>query len=77
MLKSLKNIEDKTRNQLKENKDIQLGIKSIGYTFRQELSQEEKNIIEKLNNQEKLINKKNLVLEGVIIKTMILPILVL
>ena len=32
LLKRLKNIEDKTDNQLKENKDSQLGIKSIGYT---------------------------------------------
>ena len=56
LLKRLKNIEDKTDNQLKENKDSQLGIKSIGYTVRQELSQEAKNMLEKLNNQEKLIN---------------------
>ena len=57
-MKRLKNIEDKTDNQLKENKDSQLGIKFIGYTVRQELSQEAKNMIEKLNNQEKLINYK-------------------
>ena len=31
LLKRLKNIEDKTDNQLKENKDDQLGLKSIGY----------------------------------------------
>ena len=33
LLKRLKNIEDKTDNQLNENKDSQLGIKSIGYTI--------------------------------------------
>ena len=63
-MKRLKNIEDKTDNQLKENKDSQLGIKSIGYTVRQELSQEAKNMIEKLNNQENLINYKKLSFRG-------------
>ena len=33
LLKKLKNIEDKTDNQLKENKESQLGVKSIGYTI--------------------------------------------
>ena len=56
LLKRLKNIEHKTDNQLKENKDNQLGIKSTGYTVKEELSQEAKNMLEKLNNQEKLIN---------------------
>ena len=64
LLKRLKNIEDKTDNQLNENKDSQLGIKSIGYTVRQELSQETKNMLEKLNNQEKLINYKKLGFRG-------------
>ena len=56
LLKRLKNIEDNTDKQLSENKDKQLAIKSIDYTIRQELSQEAKNMLEKLNNQEKLIN---------------------
>ena len=56
LLKRLKNIENKTDNQLKENKDSQLGIKAIDYTVRQELSKEAKNMLEKLNNQVKLIN---------------------
>ena len=59
LLKRLKNNEDKTDNQLKtikDNKDSQLGIKYIGNTIRQELSQEAENMLEKLNNQEKLIN---------------------
>ena len=64
LLKRLKNIEDKTDRQLEENKDSQLGIKSIGYTVRQELSQEAKNMFEKLNNQEKLINYKKLGFTG-------------
>ena len=45
---------------MEENKSSQLGIKSVGYTVRQELSQEVKNMLEKLNNQEKLINYKKL-----------------
>ena len=45
---------------MEENKDNQLGIKSIGYTIRQEFSLETKNIYEKLINQEKLINYQKL-----------------
>ena len=33
-------------------------MKSIGYTVKEELSQEAKNILEKLNNQENLIQEK-------------------
>ena len=47
LLKRLKNIEDKTDNQLKENEDNQLGIKSFGYIVRQELSQEAKICLKK------------------------------
>ena len=54
-MQRLKNIEDKTDKQLNGNKDEQLGVKSIGYTIKQELSQKAKNLLEKLNNQEKLI----------------------
>ena len=66
LLKRLKNIEDKTDDQLKaiENKDSQLGIKSIGYIVKEELSQEAKNILKKLSNQEKIINYKKLYLKG-------------
>ena len=60
LLKRLKNIEDKTDKQLNENKDSQLGIKSISYTVKEELSQEAKNMLEKLNNQEKFINYRKL-----------------
>ena len=42
LLKRFKNIEDKTDKQLNENKDSQLGIKSTGYTTKEELSQEAK-----------------------------------
>ena len=55
-MKKRKNIEEKTDNQLNQNKDNRLAIKSIGYTVKEELSQEAKNMLEKLNNQEKLIN---------------------
>ena len=37
LLKRLKNIEDKTDRQLEKNKDNQLGLKSIGYTVKEEL----------------------------------------
>ena len=69
----LKNIEDKTDNQLGKNKDSQLGVKSIGYTVKKELSQEAKNMLEKLNNQEKLINYQKVNFKGVIMLTMISP----
>ena len=61
LLKKLKNIEDKTNNQLKENKDSQLGIKSIGYIVKEELSEEAKNILKKLI---KLINYRKLYSKG-------------
>ena len=50
--KRLKNIEDKIdkTDQIKENKINQLGIKTIDYTIKEELSQEAKNILKKLNN---------------------------
>ena len=64
MLKRLESIEDKTDNQLNENKDSQLGIKSIGYTGKEELSQEAKNMLVKLNNQERLINYRKLNFTG-------------
>ena len=37
---------------------------SIGYTFKEELSQEAKNMLEKRNNQEKLINYRKLNFRG-------------
>ena len=64
LLKRLKNIEEKTDKQLNENKDIQLGINSIGYIIKEKLSQEAKNMLETLNNQEKLINYQKLYLTG-------------
>ena len=64
LLKRLKNIEDKTDKQSNENKDSQLGKKSIGYEIKGELSQEAENMLEKLNNQEKIINYKKLYFKG-------------
>ena len=64
LLKRLKNIEDKTDQQLEENKDNQLCVKSVGYTVKEELSQEAKNILELLNSQGKLINYKKLNFRG-------------
>ena len=63
LLKRLKNIEDKSKI-TEENKDSQLGTKSIGYTVREKVSQEAKNLLEKLNNQEKLINCKKINFKG-------------
>ena len=63
-MKRLKNIEDKNDKQLKEDKDSQLGVKSIGYTVKQKLSQEAKNMLEKLNNQEKFISYKKTSFKG-------------
>ena len=48
ILKRLKNIEDKTDNQL--NRDSQSDIKSIDYVFKEELSEEAKNIFKKAVN---------------------------
>ena len=63
LLKRLKNIKDKTDKQLNENKESQLGIKSIGYIVKKQLSQEAKNILKKLSNQEKITNYKKLYLK--------------
>ena len=41
-----------------------MGVKSIGYRVRQELSQEAKNMLEKRNNQEKLMNYQKLSFTG-------------
>ena len=52
LLKRPKNIEDKTDNQLKENIDNQLGLKSIGYDIKKTSHQKDVMLIKKL-----LINK--------------------
>ena len=71
LLKRFKNIEDQSK-MTKENKDNQLNIKSIGYTVKEELSQEAMNILNKLANQENLLATENLILKEVIIVTMTL-----
>ena len=61
LLKRLKNIEDKSGEQLKKTenkKDNQLGIKSAADIIDENLSPEAKNILAKLDNQEKLIKYK-------------------
>ena len=63
LLKSLKNIEDKSGGQLKmieTKKDNQLGIKSAADIVDEKLSSEAKDILAKLTNQEKLIKYKRL-----------------
>ena len=62
-MKRLKDVEDKTDNQLKENKHNQLGIESIGYAIKEGLSQR-RNMFEKISNQEKLIDHKKLYFRG-------------
>ena len=59
-MKRLKNIEDKTDNQLKENKDSQLGIKSIGYDIRKNLSPEGLDALKKIVDKEKKIDYRYL-----------------
>ena len=60
LLKRLKNIEDRTDNQLKENKGSQLSIKSIGYDIKKSFSPEGLNACKKIVNQENLIDYKTL-----------------
>ena len=57
-MKRLKNIEDKSGEQLKmiENKkDNQLDIKSLTYMLDDKLFQEAKNVLVRLSNHEKII----------------------
>ena len=64
LLKRLKNIEDKTDNQLKENKDDQLGLKSIGYKFKEGSSQEAKIEFDKIADKGRSINYLKLGFRG-------------
>ena len=67
LLKRLKNIEDKKKKQLKiiENKDSKhLGINSVINIFDEELSQEAKYMLIKLNAHEKSIEYKRLNFKG-------------
>ena len=64
MLKRLKNIEDLTDELLlvikdsKDNKDSQLGIKSIDYDIKKKFSPEGHQVFKAIVNQEKKINYK-------------------
>ena len=58
------NIEDQSKIN-EEDKNSQLRVKSIGYTVKEELSQEAKNMLNKLNNQEKPIDYRKLNFKGV------------
>ena len=62
-MKRLKNIEDKSKIN-EESKDAQLGSKCIGYTVKEELAQEATNMLDKLSNQEKLIDYRKLYFKG-------------
>ena len=63
LLKGLKNIEDHSKIN-EESQDNQLGVKSIGYTVKEGLSQEAKNMLEKVNNQEQLIDYRKPYFKG-------------
>ena len=63
-MKKLKNIEDKTDRQPNENKDYQLGLKSIGYKFKKGLSQEAKTEFDKIVDKERSINYLKLYFKG-------------
>ena len=63
LLKGLKNIGHQSKI-VDENKSSQLGVKYIGYIVKEELSQEAKSVLEKLNNQEKLINYRKINFRG-------------
>ena len=62
LLKRLKNIEDKSGEQINmiKNKNNQSGIKLVTYMLDEESSQEAQNVLIKLNNQEKIIDYKKL-----------------
>ena len=59
----MKNIEDQSKIN-EENKDNQLGIKSIRYAVKEELSQKAKNMLDKLNNEENFIDYRKLSFRG-------------
>ena len=54
-MKILKNIEDKSKEQLL---GIKKGIRSINYILDKDLSLEVKNVLVKLSNQEKYLQQK-------------------
>ena len=60
LLKILKNIEDKTEKQLNENKDIQLGIKSVGYDIKKDLSREGLDALKKIGDKGKKLTTDTL-----------------
>ena len=63
LLKRLKNIEDQPKTNKKE-KYNHLGIKSISYAVKEELSQKAKDMLNTLSNQEKLIDYRKLYFRG-------------
>ena len=75
LLKRLRNIENKCEKQLEliENKEQrQLGIKSVINIFDEHLPQKIKNMLNQLNNQEKLLTTKGLTLREIKIWNLIL-----
>ena len=66
LLKRLKNIEDKTDNQLRaiENKSEDPGIKSIFDKFKEQLSPEGEIVLNQIFKMQKLVNYLNLDLTG-------------
>ena len=69
LLKRLKNIEDKTDNQLKvikDNKDSQLGIKSIGYQSKKNYHKKQKICLKNTIIKKNLLITKSFILKEVI-----------
>ena len=64
LLKRLKSIEDKADRQPNQNNDYQLGLKSIGYKFKEALSQEAKIAFDKIVDKERSINYLKLYFKG-------------
>ena len=67
LLKRLKNIEDKTDNQLlaiEDKKNNQSGLKSISYTIREKLPEKAINAFDSLVDKDKTINYRKLGYKG-------------
>ena len=64
LFKRLKHFEDKTNRQSNQNNDHQLGLKSIGYKFKEGLLQEAKIVFDKIVDKERSISYLELGFRG-------------
>ena len=74
LLKRLKNIEDKTDKQLEENKDNQLGVKSLVIQLKKNYRKKHKTHLKNLIIKKSLLTIENLILKEVTMLVMILVI---